>query len=111
VARVGSWEWEPTTGRLTWSDEMYRLVGADREKELTVEDALAFVHLDDRARVAEAMERIVHDPTPLRFEMRTIRQDGTVRTLLARGEGICDEFGRGRSGHRHRPGCDRGQAG
>lgn len=94
VARVGSWEWEPTTGRLTWSDEMYRLVGADREKELTVEDALAFVHPDDRARVAEAMERIVHDPTPLRFEMRTIRQDGTVRTLLARGEGICDEFGR-----------------
>jgi PAS domain S-box-containing protein len=94
VARVGSWEWEPTTGRLVWSEEMYRIVGADPDKALTVQAALEFVHPDDQAIVAEAMERIVHDPTPLQFEMRTIRPDGTVRTLLARGEGICDEFGR-----------------
>ena len=30
LARVGSWEWEPATGRLAWSEEMYRIYGVSR---------------------------------------------------------------------------------
>jgi signal transduction histidine kinase len=40
------------------------------------------------------MERIVVDPEPLAFELRAVRPDGVVRTLLARGGGIRDESGR-----------------
>jgi len=29
VARIGSWEWQVETGRVTWSDELYRLFGVD----------------------------------------------------------------------------------
>jgi len=29
VAGLGSWEWDLATGRLTWSDELYRLFGVD----------------------------------------------------------------------------------
>jgi two-component system sensor histidine kinase UhpB len=94
LARIGSWEWEPATNRLTWSRELYRIVGADPEEEVTIESAMGFVHPDDRPVLQAAMERAAVDPTPLAFELRVVRPDGVVRTLLARGEGIRDETGR-----------------
>jgi PAS domain S-box-containing protein len=94
LARIGSWEWEPVTNRVTWSRELYRIVGADPAGEVTVESAMGFVHPDDRPVLQAAMERIVADPAPFAFELRVVRRDGGVRTLLARGQGICDENGR-----------------
>jgi len=94
IARIGSWEWEPATNRVTWSQELYRIVGVDPGGELGVESAIGFVHPDDRALLQEAMARIVDDPAPFAFELRAVRPDGVVRTLLARGEGIRDDSGR-----------------
>ena len=30
IADIGSWEWSPASGRLDWSDHMYRICGVDR---------------------------------------------------------------------------------
>jgi len=30
MAKVGNWEWAPLDGTIVWSDEMYRITGADR---------------------------------------------------------------------------------
>jgi PAS domain S-box-containing protein len=94
IARIGSWEWEPATNRVTWSQELYRILGADPEGEVTAESAVGLVHPDDRAVLQAAMERVVVDPAPFVFELRAVRPDGAVRTLLARGEGIRDQTGR-----------------
>jgi PAS domain S-box-containing protein len=94
IARIGSWEWEPATNRVTWSQELYRIVGADPEEAVTVESAMRFVHPDDREVLQAAMTRIVVDPAPFALELRAVRPDGAVRTLLARGEGIRDDTGR-----------------
>ena len=29
VAKVGSWEWDPATDIVTWSEEMFRIMGRD----------------------------------------------------------------------------------
>ncbi|HEX6675387.1 MAG TPA: PAS domain-containing protein [Actinomycetes bacterium] len=93
LARIGSWDWEPATNRVTWSQELYRILGADPEEEVTVDSALGFVHPDDRPALQAAMARIVVDPAPFAVELRAVLPDGAVRTLLARGEGIRDGTG------------------
>ena len=31
LAHLGSWSWDILTGALTWSDELYRIFGVDKE--------------------------------------------------------------------------------
>ncbi len=54
LAGLATWEWRPQSQELTWSDEMYRLVGVSAE---TFEPDLArwhaFVHPDDLARARQ----------------------------------------------------------
>ena len=52
IARLGSWEWEIATDRVTWSDELYRIYGVRPEPLLgSYGSNLDRVHADDRARV------------------------------------------------------------
>jgi signal transduction histidine kinase len=54
--------------------------------------AARFVHPADFNRVAAYMERLPTDPTPFAFQHRIVRGDGTVRSVLVRGEGEVDEL-------------------
>jgi len=55
LAKVGSWQLEVASSRLTWSDETYRIFGLDPQSfAATYEAFLAAVHPDDRAAVAAA---------------------------------------------------------
>ncbi len=49
MAHLGNWKWDLTTGRMEWSDEMYRIFGLNK-KELhpTYEVFRSFVHPADR---------------------------------------------------------------
>jgi signal transduction histidine kinase len=40
------------------------------------------------------LDRLACDPTPYQIEFRILRADGSWRTVLARGEGVCDDSGR-----------------
>ena len=56
VAQLGSWEWDAERGRLTWSDELYRLFGVDPGTFTpTPESIAALVHPADREALAEGM--------------------------------------------------------
>ena len=49
---LGTWEWQPDTGGMAWSPEMYRLVGLDPgDVEPTLETWHRFVHPEDLDRV------------------------------------------------------------
>lgn len=48
IARIGSWEWDLKNETLSWSDEMYTILGKDRATySPTAEDFSRFVHEDD----------------------------------------------------------------
>src|SRR6266545_1934494 len=94
LARVGSWEWDVDTGKVTASDEQYRLLGLEPGPTLDLETGMAHIHPDDLDRLRRAIGRVVSDPSPFEVEHRVIHPDGSVRVLLVRGEGVCDEHGR-----------------
>jgi PAS domain S-box-containing protein len=95
IAQVGSWEWDVVANEVTVSDELCRLLGLPLGSTWTMEEGVA--RLTPRADL-EAVERLVErmrtDPSAYAFEHRVVAGDGSVRTFLARGEGVVDERGR-----------------
>jgi PAS domain S-box-containing protein len=95
IAQVGSWEWELGSDSATMSEEMARILGLPPGSELSMHDIVTrFVHPADLDRVLAHMERIPTDPSPFTLEHRIVRDDGSVRSVLVRGEGVVDEDGR-----------------
>ncbi|MDX6410075.1 MAG: hypothetical protein QOE13_3146 [Gaiellaceae bacterium] len=85
VARLGSWEHNLDTGRLTWSDELYRLFGVDPKTFTpTSEAVLDLVHPADREALGRQMEAAadVFEDSDFRVPL----PDGTDRWLHRRGK-------------------------
>jgi PAS domain S-box-containing protein len=95
IARIGSWEWDIPSNRLTCSDGLFAIYG------ITAEDFdghyepsnTQYIHPDDRAQVEEEMQRAVETGTPIDIEYRIIRPDGRVRRLHSRAELTADAAG------------------
>ncbi len=87
IANIGSWQWELTTGALTWSRQCYRLLGWDPEKVIaTLEMFVAGVHPHDRATVEGVIRRAVAEGAPIDFEHRVVLPTGETRVLHQLGE-------------------------
>ncbi len=92
---VGSWEWNITTGRVHWSDQMCRIHGLARhEFDGTLATAASFFHPDDMPRFQEGAQRVLDEGvfTPLQYRIRL--RNGDERVLQAAGEVTCDSTGK-----------------
>lgn len=86
MSGLGSWRYEVQTGRVTWSDEVYRIYGVDPASfDPSVDDYLAFYHEDDRAEVARQLRLAVRERGSYACEFRLQRRDGDLRHVLSRG--------------------------
>ena len=99
IANVGSWSWDVVSNTVLWSEQVYRMFGLDPAKSPDYETYLSFVHPDDRelanAAVAAAMAAGSPGGTaPYMCDHRICRGDGTVRSILSRGEAEFDDAGR-----------------
>ncbi|MEO8779999.1 MAG: EAL domain-containing protein [Rhodanobacter sp.] len=94
VAHVGSWEWDISDNRVTWSAELFHIYGVlQTQHAATFEAYLALVHPQDRVRVQQTIGRALADAQPFEFEERIVRSDGSVRSLLSRGTVDVDQSG------------------
>lgn len=95
MASLGSWEWNPATNAMSWSDELYRLLGLTPEPEAPPFDrAVEVVHPEDRPRVVAALQRLVVEDEPYEEEYRIVLPDGRVRLHVGRAEVQRSESGR-----------------
>ncbi|MHB8464154.1 MAG: EAL domain-containing protein [Acidimicrobiales bacterium] len=90
VAHLGGWERDLSTGRTTWSAELYRLLGLDpASTEPSTAVLLECVHPDDRASVAAGLDAAEHGGLPYAADLRIMRADGIhwlhCRTKVAAG--------------------------
>lgn len=90
-AQIGTFERELSTGRVVWSNEMYRLLGLDPETyDPSTRLFLDLVHPDDRRRMDGTLAHSRRSTEPVDAEFRILRPDGDVRTIVARGRRIAD---------------------
>ena len=93
IAHMGHWEWEIRDDRISWSDEVYRIYGIDRDAPLTYDRVVQAVHPEDRQYHDEHTARWIENRGGPPFEYRIIRPDGDIRYISARGDVHCDESG------------------
>ena len=94
VAQMGSWEWDITTDRVSWSEGLFHIYGLRPEGfDPTLEGGERRVYPDDRQRVRETLDKALAERSSFTIEYRAVRADGRVRTLRTRGETVVDERG------------------
>jgi PAS domain S-box-containing protein len=87
AGRMGAWQRDLNTGRMTWSaitEEIYGLQPGQFGG--SYDEFLQLVHAEDRKLVADALERTIHDHTPYHVEFRIIRPNGQLAWIEARGQ-------------------------
>ncbi len=84
--KIGLWDWDVAANTVTWSDETYRQTGLTRDTfSGRVEDAVARIHPEDRARVEEAIQKVLAGGTDYAAQYRLVRPDGTICWIEAYG--------------------------
>ncbi len=97
IAHVGYWDRDFDTGRVTWSDEAYRIFGlAPQERAITYAALPELIHPEDRAIVMRAVAEALHGGPRYDVEYRALRPDGEVRIVHSQGVVTRDESGRPR---------------
>ncbi len=94
ISGVGHWRISLPDMVLTWSDEVFRIMGLPASDQAPgLEDSVACYHADDRQAVRQAIGEAIADGGPLAFSYRIVRPDGTLRFLETRGLLQHDEHG------------------
>jgi two-component system, cell cycle sensor histidine kinase and response regulator CckA len=93
LAKLGSWELDLRTNRVTWSDELFRLFGVSRDTPITLDTFMSSVHPDDKARVEQTVRRTIQTNEPFAHNHRIITSEGEVKLIFALGHTMLDEQG------------------
>src|SRR6266850_1821281 len=95
LAGLGSWEWEPGNGRMSWSEELYGIYGVHPGAvQPSFEAFLERVHPGDRVLTATVIARALAEGRGFTYEDRVPRPDGGERIVRTQGDIVRDEKGR-----------------
>jgi PAS domain S-box-containing protein len=92
AARLGSWDFDVASGSFTSSAHSREIFGLGPDDPFErYEDVVARVHPDDRAHRQAAIDRALSLGEELDIEYRTLRPDGQVGWILARGRAVFED--------------------
>ncbi len=95
AAGIGTFDWDLTTGALTWDERLLELFGHDAATfDRTIEAFNARVHPDDLPWVTAALEGAVEACGEYDAEYRVVLPGGGLRWVAARGRALGDASGR-----------------
>ena len=95
LARMGSYEVDLKSGRLFWSDQIYRNLGLNpHSAPHDLNSFFQMIHPDDRCRIEKEVAQAVAQSQILDSEFRVVLPNGEVRTLHRRAFPFYDEEGR-----------------
>ncbi|QIP16568.1 PAS domain-containing protein [Spirosoma aureum] len=95
-AQLGTWNLNPLTGELVWSDRTKELFGLPPTAQIDYAVFLRGIHPDDRARTDEIVQAALKPGSNGRYdiEYRTVGiEDGRLRWIRANGQAFFNEQG------------------
>ncbi|MEO7362778.1 MAG: response regulator [Gemmatimonadaceae bacterium] len=96
LANVGSYDRNLVDGTVHWSEQMFRIHGADtvRDDPNSMGDLIErFVHPDDRGILRRAMRKLATTGRSGPYAYRVVHTDGTVRNVVGQGAILRDSTG------------------
>ncbi|WOB41997.1 PAS domain-containing protein [Thermoleptolyngbya oregonensis NK1-22] len=95
VARIGNWELDLETRRITWSDQMYEIHGVERAQgEPSYPELLQKFVPEDRMRLDAAVSNAIALGQPYILDLRLSQPNGSISYLESRGQAEIDASGR-----------------
>lgn len=93
-AKIGIWEWELSSNKLIWDDQMYELYGIRQEEFSGAYDAWEKgLHPEDRARSESELAAAVAEVKSFNSEFRIVWPNGEVRVIEANAMPQCHADG------------------
>jgi PAS domain S-box-containing protein len=94
IAHLGTWTYDLGHGRVSWSEELYRILGVEPGSiPPSVETFFAAVHPDDRARAQATTAQAIRDGILPLVDCRIVRPDGSIRHTTHSSSMLFDESG------------------
>lgn len=86
--------WEPLSGRVTWTDPLYRMHGLrPGEDEVAFETIIERAHPEEREALAMLLSEGLRSLEPFVARLRILRPDGAVRLVEVKGRFDADRVG------------------
>lgn len=76
IAKVGGWELDVQTKKVSWTEETYRIHEVPLDYEPSLEEAISFFHPEDRGTLTKAIECALERGEPYDFQLRFITGKG-----------------------------------
>lgn len=85
ISKLGGWAYEVITGQITWTDEVYRIHGVEKDYDPNdLSKDISFYMPEDRETISIALKRAIKFGEPYDLELGLIRLNGEriwVRTI------------------------------
>jgi signal transduction histidine kinase/CHASE3 domain sensor protein len=95
ISDFGTWEWNFETNKISYSDNLYRILGVDPQSfEAGQGNFMKFVHPEDTGIVTTIFEKIIEDEELEHTHFRIIRPDKTIRIVRSVGKLFTDDLGK-----------------
>ncbi|WP_276258583.1 PAS domain S-box protein [Haloglomus litoreum] len=88
MADVAGWVVDAETLELTWTDQLFELLGIPVGEEPPLDEALGFYHPEDRPRIEAAIAAALSEGEPFDLDLRVVRADDEVRWVRTVGEPV-----------------------
>lgn len=87
IAKLGSWEWDLSTQRVTWSDEVYRIYGrSEGDFGGSFEEFIGTAHVGDRHALEDSLALACKGREPFLLDYRIVLPEGSTRYLHGQGK-------------------------
>ncbi len=93
ISSTGGFYWWPATGKVLWSEQVYRVFELDPETPLTPELRQSRIHPDDLSAHRETVERAVREARDFEYNVRLLMPDGSIKYLHSLAQATRDAEG------------------
>lgn len=90
LTKTGAWHYNVVTEEMFFSKECYRLHELKVGTPITMDEAIAYYHLDSRKKVKKHLEELLQNHTPIDFVECLITAKGNERWVHVLGEPVID---------------------
>ena len=78
TGKVGIWDWDIATDRISWTDSLYEMHGVNRDEIIGLDSFASLIHAEDRIGVSQALNESLKSNVPYELEFRVVKPDGEI---------------------------------
>src|SRR3984893_14881031 len=94
ISHTGNWSWKVSNGKVTWSEEHFRIFGFDPQKtEPSFQLFLETVHPEDRQFIERSLDEAIEEKRGFDLEFRIALTDGSIKHVQGVGRAVLGESG------------------